>query len=71
MVLACVGAMAIHTYTTSPERLEDVLSRIMARGESLGQWYCTGQALESTTGCGNRVRVEIQDAPEDQDATPR
>lgn len=69
MVFACAGAMAIHTYTTTPEKLEDVLSRILARGESLGQWYCTGSALESTAGCGNRVRVEVIDAPEVIDAS--
>jgi hypothetical protein len=68
MVLAWVQVMAIHTYKTSP--LEDVLSRILARGESYGHWYCTGGALESDSGCGNRVRVEVLDASEDILATP-
>lgn len=57
--------MATRTYTTTPEKLEFVLERIISRGESLGSWYCVDRmgrkGLESSAGCGNRVRVEVLD----------
>lgn len=64
--------MATHTYTTSPEKLEIVLERIIRRGESLGSWYCVERfgrkGLESSAGCGNRVRVEVVDDDPNQEA---